>query len=616
MLAAALLSAVVVIPFLPAAHRRSAGLSLEARLSSSADGNVQVYWDSGYGFHEDDSTIVPLKQSDRPLLYQLPLLPGTYQKLRFDPIDRDGTVTIEAARIVDAGGQTVLDLPSARFKPLHQIESLRDIDGRLEVRDTPGGNDPQLLIPLASPLTLHRTWGEYLTGWPERAGGVFAALVLALFVLDRRPATRARWVAATRWMLGDQSSRAIGLVVAALAVVASAYPVVFLGKSYVSPNYGTELLYDGFPTLPGYHQAEVTDNKGSDVGAIMWQHVPFSMIQHRALLRDGELPWWNRYDSSGIPLLGQGQSMLGDPLHLVVIAADGAAWAWDLKYLVAKWLFAAGLGLLVLAAVRHLPAALIVSLAAPFMGFFVYRVNHPAFFSFCYAPWPLYCWLGFTQAPGRRAAAWAAGLVVANLALMNSGTAKEAYVLLLTMNLAGAAVLLTAAVPWRERLAKLAGMAWAGILFALVTCPLWGTFAATLRRSHTTYDVVSAFQIQPALLLGAFDEAFYRPLTDRLRVFDPSANFLILAGTALFRRHFAAPFRQSHDCCPGCCLAGAAELRLRPGAAGMDHAGSPPGQYRAYRQLLLLRADRAVVGAGGRRLCRRGPTAGHAGRAR
>jgi hypothetical protein len=542
LLAAALLSAVAVIPFLPAAHRRSAGLSLEVRLASSEAGHVQVYWDAGRGFHEEDSTIVPLRLSAEPVLYRLPLLPGTFQQLRFDPIDRDGTVTIAGARIVAADGRTVLDLPGARFKPLHQIESLRDLGGQLEVRVTPGGTDPQLLIPLDLPLTLHRTWGEYLTGWPVRAGSVLLLLVLALLALDRLERARPRWSGALlAW--GQRPGRAIALV-AALAVIVSAYPVVFLGRSYVSPNYGTVLLYDAYPTLPGYSEGQLIDNKGSDVGAIMWQHVPFSMIQHRALLRDGELPWWNRYDSAGSPLLGQGQSMFGDPLHLLVIAANGAAWSWDLKYLLAKWLFAVGLGWLVLAAVRHLPSALIVSLAAPFMGFFVYRINHPAFFSFCYAPWPLFCWLRFAQATGRRAAAgWAGGVALANLALMNSGTAKEAYVLLFVMNLAGAAVLLGGAAPGRERLAKLAGMAWVGTLFALITSPLWATFAGTLKNSHTTYDVASAFQIQPGLLLGFFDEAFYRPLTDRLRVFNPSANFLILAGflyfVATLRHHFA-----------------------------------------------------------------------------
>src|SRR5690606_4296230 len=140
------------------------------------------------------------------------------------------------------------------------------------------------------------------------------------------------------------------------------------------------------------------DGNGSDVGAIMWAHIPYSFMQHRALA-GGEVPLWNRYSATGTPLLAQGQSMLGDPLHLPVIAANGAAWAWDAKFLLAKWLFATGLAFSVFAVLRPpaagagisdsngsprlpgnvaLAAAALVALAAPFIGFFVYRINHPA----------------------------------------------------------------------------------------------------------------------------------------------------------------------------------------------------------------------------------------------
>ena len=333
-----------------------------------------------------------------------------------------------------------------------------------------------------------------------------------------------------------------------LAVIVSAYPVVFLGQSHVSPNLGTALLYDGFPTLPGYDSAETTDVKLADIGAVMWAHLPYSIVQHRALM-EGELPLWNRYNSAGTPLLAQGQSMFGDPIHFFVVLANGAAWAWDLKYLVAKWLLALGLGLIVL---RVAPgggraaflAALLVSASAPFIGFFVYRVNHPAYFSLCYAPWPLLCLIGVAQAATRPATVlWTAGLVVANIALMNSGTVKEAYMLLLCVNFSGACVLLASAAPWRERLGKLAVLAGGGVIFVLLTAPVWATFLTTLNAAYTGYNAASAYQIQPTLLLGFFDEIFYRPIMPENRVFSPSLNFLLLGGVLYFcatlRTHFA-----------------------------------------------------------------------------
>ena len=540
LLAAALVSAVVALPFLPAAKMHVDLFQLEARLTSNATGTFQAFYDDGPGFREELSVRAHVAASATPQIIRVPLPPGTYRAVRLDPIDRGGTVVLHSVRVIAQSGRVVTELALGQLKAMHQIESLRMKDGALEIVVNPAHNDPQVGLVLPQPITVVVTWVDYVRGSVGRIGAVFAGIALLLFLVDRAAGFRA----ACARMVGRaaaQPARAVALV-AVFAVIGSAYPVVFLGKSYVSPNLGTALLYDFYPTLPGYTSGEVADVKLSDVGAVMWQHVPFSMLQHRALAH-GELPLWNRYNAGGVPLLAQGQSMFGDPLHWIVIAANGTAWAWDVKYLLAKWLFATGLGLIVLALTRHGPAALIVALAAPFIGFFLYRINHPAFFSLCYAPWPLYFLVRIAQAETRRAAALGcAGLIVANFALMNSGTVKEAYMLLAGVNFSGACVLLASSAPWRERLRKLAAVAWAGFIFALLTAPIWATFLETLKSAYTGYNAVSAYQIQPTLLLGLFDEIFYRPLMQENRVFSPSLNFLLLLGVLYFlatlRTHF------------------------------------------------------------------------------
>lgn len=555
LLAVALFSAVVVVPFLPATKIQSESFVLEIVAASDVAGPFQVYFNDGVGIREELSIHTPLTAGPAPVTYRLRVPTGTYQALRLDPLDRAGRVAIQALRVVSARGRIVRDLPLADFKAVQHIQSARMEAGALVVVTLPGGNDPQLTLDLSPPLVIRTSWEDNLRGFAPLFLPVFGLLTLGLVLLDRVPRL-GRGVASFARALAARPVRAVALV-AALAVVASAYPIVFLGKSHVSPNLGTALLYDGFPTLPGYKSAEVADVKLSDIGAVMWQHVPFSMMQHFALTQ-GELPLWNRFNSGGTPMLGQGQSMFGDPIHLLVIAANGAAWAWDVKYLIAKWLFASGLGLIVLAvagapASRRLaadaggtptlpgllpvalPAALIVALAAPFIGFFLYRINHPAYFSLCYAPWALYCWVRVSQAADWRGSArWAAGLIVANLALMNSGTAKEAYMLLLCMNFSGACVLLSAGAPWRERAGKFAILGWAGVLFVLLTAPIWATFLHTLANAYTAYNAASAYQIQPGMMLGFFDEIFYRPLMSEERVFNPSVNFLVLLGFLYF----------------------------------------------------------------------------------
>jgi hypothetical protein len=560
---------------LPAAKSQTSLFAVEVPMTSTAPGQVLLYYDTGAGFNESAVTRVNLTKSATPITYRLPLPPGTYRSFRFDPIDREGTVNISSVRIVGQGGRLIRALAFRDLKPAQQIQSLRERDGRLELIVTPGANDPQLIVDFTRPLVVAATFSDLTHGWLTRSAVVFAALATLLLALDLTPRLRAR-LASGAASLAARPARAVALI-AAFAVIASAYPIVFLGKSHVSPNLGTVLLYDAYPTLPGYSSGETTDVKGADVGAIMWQHVPFSMMQRRALAQ-GELPLWNRYNAGGVPLLAQGQSMFGDPLHFFVIAANGAAWAWDVKYLLAKWLFATALGLLVLRLSSSVPPvplslspslplspspllsllpALLIAIAAPFVGFFIYRLNHPAFFSLCYAPWVLYCWLRVTQAdtpaassstsklplaPSAPTARWACGLILANLALMNSGTVKEAYMLLLCLNFSGACLLLSSSAPLRHRLAKLAALTWAGLLFVLLTAPIWATFLTTLKTAYTGYNAASAFQIQPGLLLGLFDELFYRPLMAEERTFDPSLNFFLLLGLLYFlatlRHHF------------------------------------------------------------------------------
>jgi len=526
LLAAALLSCVVSIPYLPFAAPATEQFHFDITVTSSTPGSAQIYFDIGRGINEADSSRVAIDPKSGPHVLHLPLPWGTYRALRFDPIDRAAELTLSEAVIRDNYGSVIHRFALGDFTADNQILSLVSRGDTLRVITTPAATDPNLGLRLAAPLELESTIGQNLRALLKIALGVFIFVLAAVWFIARsQDSLRRSW----SWLVA-RPLRAVSLV-ALLAVIASSYPVLFFGKSIVSPNNGTILLYEDFPTLPGYRDRATANVAGADIGAIMWQHVPLSMLQRDALLRDGELPLWNRYNSAGTALLGQGQSMLGDPLHVLVILANGATWAWDLKYLIAKWLLACGLGLCVLRLTSHLPAALLVAFAADFVGFFPFRVNHPAFFSFCYAPWALYCWLRISTAPRWTIAArWVAGLMLANGMLMTSGTAKEAYMLLLTLNFAGACTLLLAPLSGRERLIRFALGAWAGIIFLCLEAPVWLTFLDSLKEAYTSYNAATAYQVQPSLALGFFDEILLRPYWAAETVYNPSANFLFLTG--------------------------------------------------------------------------------------
>jgi len=540
LLAAALLALVIantVAPnFNPIVDR---GLHrFEVRLGSTGPGIAQLFYNSGRGFTEEDSAVARVDPGPARLLV-FPLVAESVRDLRFDLINNDSTVTLEEALIRRPDGTVLRRFTPADITPFNQIKSITHHGSVTTVKPVPGSGDPHVRLALgAENLPLIVSVPGLIRPFLMRALPWFIGLAgfwAAWHYLGRRwhePAGN-RLLAVRAWAEARPKS-AIALA-AALAMLLSSYPVIFCGASFVSPNYGSTLLYDSFPTLPGSKATDVVDVRGADIGAIMWQQVPESFIQARALFRDFELPLWNRYNSGGTVLLGQGQTMFGDPLHFGVILAGGAAWAWDLKYLEAKWLLGLGLGLTVWQVTRHLASSVIVAFASIFAGFFVFRVNHPAFFSFCYGPLVLLAWCHVTAAATRRGLYLALlGLVGANWMLLTSGTAKEAYISLLTMNLAGVLMLLCSVHPWRERLVRLAGAAAAGVVLLLAAAPVWLTFLGAMQASYSSYNAGFAFQLQPGLALGLFDELLLRPFWQDENVFNPSANFLILLGVLAF----------------------------------------------------------------------------------
>ena len=525
--AALVLACAASIPFQPWAGANGGACHFEASVESDESGLAKLYFDVGHGMNEDDSAVQSV-EAGHPGLLRFALPHGSLRSLRLDPLDRDVRMTLGGARIVDDSGRTLAQFAPDRFHPLRQIGSLEVRDGKLVISTASDADDPQVAIDLGGPIELPRSvwWKGIAMGF----AGIMAIL-LAIEFAARSPAARLGRRARSLWDAANASPGRAVMAAALLAALAANYPVVFAGKSLVSPNLGTALLYGRLPWVPGFQSLERGNSNSADIDALMWHHLPLSMIQHRALLGSGELPLWNRYDSAGSPLLGQGQSCLGDPLQVIPLLANGAPWAWDAKFLLAKWLFACGIGFCVWRLTRHLPASLLLAASAQFIGFFVYRVNHPAIFSLCYSPWILYCWIRIGDSGSARGSIlWMAALLGANLTELSSGTIKEAYVLLLSMNFSGACVLLACARPWAAKLKLLAGAAAESAAFAMIGSPVWYTFYRALKSSYTTYDAPQAFQIQPGMLVGLFDELFYRPFQIFGNVIDPSANFLVLTG--------------------------------------------------------------------------------------
>jgi hypothetical protein len=515
------------LPFITTANSRRDFYFFDVALTSTSPGQTQLFFDVGRGFNEPDSSVQPLRAGTKPVVYRYMMPTGRLAALRLDPIDREGTMTLADARIVNRTGRVLRSFTPDELKPTQQVAASA-IEGKaLRITTTPGANDPNLILDFATPLDL-RTSPRDVVAMAAPVFGTVLVLVLAVaFAASRAPVRRLAARGRDWWSARPVVALA---ATAALAVAIQCHPVIFFGKSFVSPDNAVFLLYPSYPTLPGYQSTQLEEAKGADVGAMMWQHSAYPVVQ-RAALADGELPLWNRYDLTGTPLLGQGQSMFGEPLNWLSILTSGAAWSWDLRFVLMRFLFAFGCGLAFWLMSRGLAAACLVAITGVFVGFFAFRYNHPAVLSVCWAPWLLVAWCRLLESAHRSArnlSLLALGLV--HLALLTSGTLKEAAMLMACLDLAGVLLVLFAEIPGSGKATKLVAAAVTGLVFVLLTAPLWLTFLDALRKSRTSYDTPAAAQVPLWQVAGFFEDLFYRQLRPDETHANPSTNVLVLLG--------------------------------------------------------------------------------------
>src|SRR5476651_2338792 len=142
------------LPFFTSATFLKDSFFFEVKVASNQDGMVQLFYNVGRGYTEQDSASAPINAGAPPTVFRCGLPPNYYRQLRFDPINRDATVFFTDARIVDRSGKVVRRFSPAEFKAANQIASVVEKNGGLEMRTTPGGSDPNFEILIGEPFTL------------------------------------------------------------------------------------------------------------------------------------------------------------------------------------------------------------------------------------------------------------------------------------------------------------------------------------------------------------------------------------------------------------------------------------------------------------------------------
>ena len=508
---------------------------LEVPMESSAPGVASLGIWSGPGHWHVTFPMAHVRAHDPNQVLRFRVPGGRTRRLMFAPLQVPSTVALGPAVVRDSDGNQIIELGISAWKtadgaPLQPLSGGR-------VGFVVGSSAHQWPITLAAGMACNFSSGREVA--PIFLASMFLALTsVFVFIAARFESGFSRFWAGViergrrffNW--GAASPGPALALVAVLSTVCACFPTIFCGKSFVSPNNDSSALYEGFPTIPGITSLSMENGRMSDTLATQLGHRPWTKYAYESLVEHGEFPLWDRYNSCGTPFLGNGLNMLGDPLHWPVILSNSASWAWDAKFVIARWLFAWGIGLCVWKATGHFGVAVLVGFGANFLGFFGFRLCHPAAFSMCYAPWILFAWLNIASARTRRSmAGWALLLLLACNMEFHSGTAKEAAMLIAFLNASG--LLAVCFAEWRKCGERVAFGLCACIAFVLINAPFWLVFVDSLKEAYSVYTAPPIVQVQPAAFVGLFDDTFYQRLVPRETLTNPAANFLIFSGFLL-----------------------------------------------------------------------------------
>lgn len=344
---------------------------------------------------------------------------------------------------------------------------------------------------------------------------------------------------------------------AALGTVMACAPVIFLGQSLLAPNNGsTTFFYEDCPVVEGQTDCRPEPRPGADTGAMGWYFYPVTRVGEVAIKERGEFPLWNRYNSTGVSIIGQGQAMLGDPFTWAQWIVGADAWSFDIKFIVLRVVFASAIGLSVLVITQATTPSLVAAFAASFIGFFGSRVNHTEIFTICYAPLITLCWLHLALCTSpRHRFWWIASLVMANWLVLNSGTAKQACMALAVLNFAGFLHFFVSGMQRKQAafLPFLAMLIFSGICFSAAMLPFFGLFLESLGKGATAYDIPSVEQFPLSQTIFLADPFLSLLLTGRFAV--ASNALLLLGGLAALLSLWGPELAQRRDAVLSLCIA-------------------------------------------------------------
>ena len=163
-------------------YRDAHSFSVQISIRSSVNDKAQLFYDTGDNFSERESSRSKVEGDFQFHTLDFALPWKTIYNLRFDP--PAGVVSIQRISVVNGLGKSLASIDLQALRPANQIKAFDLESNILNVTIEEGANDPQISIPLRSPLKLDTFL--YFTTLPfvgRLLGGFLIFSLSALFLI-------------------------------------------------------------------------------------------------------------------------------------------------------------------------------------------------------------------------------------------------------------------------------------------------------------------------------------------------------------------------------------------------------------------------------------------------
>ncbi|MFT3780986.1 MAG: hypothetical protein QM790_03155 [Nibricoccus sp.] len=236
LVAATVIGIAAAVPFFAAKPAHETYYVVQLSIQCSKQTSVQLFYDMGRGINEEDSCRQAVRPSKHDVVVAFPLPGGKLRSLRIDPIDGPGVVQLGELKIIGRNNKILCTVAANQFRPTNNLVARPKAGPEPLVEFTGTGDDPNLEVPLPTPLLLSeetRVMQRFANAFPRGLIVFLATLLFAGLVLpakaedlpaepanasvDQQQATTAKWllrvafalVGLKLWLVAGQTVYAI-----------------------------------------------------------------------------------------------------------------------------------------------------------------------------------------------------------------------------------------------------------------------------------------------------------------------------------------------------------------------------------------------------------------------